>query len=105
MIYLSLSEFLKLPAGTIYSDYQPEIVGHYEPPICRGLYRKGNTIYREGVAPIDFFYASLIAKSINEAKPTIDTIEERWDEEKEWAMFAVYEESDLAVLRSMLPSP
>jgi len=95
MKIVSLPEFLKLPAGTIYSDYEPDI--------CRGLNRKGNTIKQPGEEPIDFFYASLVAECFNGAGPTVDVIESRWGEYEERAMFAVYEAADLEVLKAMLP--
>jgi len=95
MKIMPLPEFLKLPAGTIYSDY--------EPTLCRGLNRKGNTIEYPGEEPIDFFYASLVAECLNGDAPTVDAIESRWGEFEHRALFAVYEPADLVVLKSMLP--
>jgi len=94
MKLLTLPDFLELPAGTIYSDY--------EPTICRGLNRKGNTIRREGEEPIDFFYASLVAESVN-GELMVDRIEQRWGEYEPRAMFAVYESKDLEIIKRLLP--
>lgn len=94
MKIVSLPEFLALPAGTIYSDY--------EPTMCTGLNRKGNTIQNPGEEPIDFFYASLVAECLNEGYPTVDAIESRWGEYDHRALFAIYEPADLEILKSML---
>jgi len=54
----TFSDFVKLPAGTIYS--------HYEPCICTGLFRKGDTITGKNGEAFDFYEASLIAGFDNE---------------------------------------
>lgn len=95
MKILALPEFLKQPAGTIYSDYEPDV--------CSGLNRKGSTIEQPGEEPVDFFYASLVAECVNGESPKVESIESRWGEYDHLALFAVYEPVDLEVLKSMLP--
>jgi hypothetical protein len=53
MKLVTWAEFLNLPVGTIYSNYEPRIV--------TGLYRKGQTLRRSGDdEPIDFYYVDLL---------------------------------------------
>lgn len=51
MKIVTKSEFYKLPDGTLYSEFDPQIF--------RGLKIKNETIYHDG-EPIDFFYEDLI---------------------------------------------
>lgn len=101
MKIVTLQDFFKLPAGTIYSDY--------EPAICTGLFRKGDTCALENGEPFDFFYASVIAECYSESftlendlAPTVDDIETRWGLYDGDAQFAVYEPADLEVMRKLL---
>lgn len=101
MKIVTLQEFFKLPPGTIYSNY--------EPAICAGLFRKGDTCVLENGECFDFFYASACAQCYSEVftrevdlAPTVDDIESRWGLYDGDAQFAVYEPADLAVMRKML---
>jgi hypothetical protein len=93
---VTLQEFFKLPPGTIYSNY--------EPAICTGLFRKGDTCALDNGECFDFFYASVCAEcySENDLTPMVDDVETRWALYDEGAQFAVYEPADLAVMRKML---
>lgn len=96
MKIVTLQDFFKLPAGTIYSDY--------DPAICTGLFRKGDTCALENGEPFDFFYASVGAQCYgeNDLAPTVDDIETRWGLYDGDAQFAVYEPADLEVMRRLL---
>lgn len=94
MKILDFDAFCALPAGTIYSEYQPVT--------CSGLLRKGDTLFDDDGDPIDFYEASLVPMCWNGDPPSIDEIECRWGLFDVGAMFCVYEPADLAVLASLL---
>lgn len=93
MKILNFSEFAALPPGAIFS--------YYEPAICTGLHRKGDTIsYDSG--PKDFFEAHLWPQCWNGEHPTVDNIESRWGMYEYDQLFAVCEPSDVAAIITML---
>lgn len=51
MRIVNKKEFLALPAGTLYSEYDPQVID--------GLFIKGETIFHGGI-PRDYVYESLI---------------------------------------------
>jgi len=91
MKIVNFDEFVELPAGTIYSDY--------EPAVCTGLFRKGDSIRGR-----DFYLSSLVADCWNGDLPTCDVIESRWALYEYDAEFAVYEDDDVVNLLQMLVS-
>lgn len=95
MRILKFSEFAALPPGAIYS--------YYKPAICRGLFRKGETILWDGEAR-DFFESSLVPNCWNGEPPTVDNIVSRWGLYEYDQLFAVFESKDLETLRCMLSS-
>ena len=106
MKIVTLQDFFKLPAGTIYSEYQPAICTDLfrKGETCTGLFRKGDTCALENGEPFDFFYASVCAECYgeNDLAPTVDDIETRWGLYDGDAQFAVYEPADLEVMRKLL---
>lgn len=101
MKVVGFDEFAALPEGTIFS--------YYKPCICEGLYRKGETLYREKIdptsglsGPFDFFECSLVPMCWNGEPPIADDINSRWGMYDFDQQFAVFEEKDLAVLRELL---
>lgn len=89
-------EFAALPPGTIFSAY--------EEAICRGLYRKEDTILIDGT-PRDFVFASLVPNCWNGDAPTVDiTDTARWAEFNYDQRFVVFEPADVAMLKRMLES-
>lgn len=88
MRIVSLEDFLNLPSGTIYSEY--------EPAVCTGLYRKGESL--DG----DFFCSSLIAECLNGDHPTVDGVQSRWGRFAFSAQFVVYDQEDIETIRSLL---
>lgn len=101
MKILKLDEFLKLPIGTIYCEY--------EGGACRGLFRKWETLRNDDEEPCDFFCSSLIAEFANRGindngkNPILDGVCSRWAEFDHNKQFVVYEADDIAQLKSMLP--
>ena len=87
-------EFCSLPAGTVFS--------YYEPCVITGLYRKGDTIAHDADGPSDFWESSIQAECINGDHPTVDDIESRWALYDRDAEFAVYEPEDIAKMKEML---
>ena len=100
MKILTFDEFAALPAGTLFS--------YYEPTICTGLYRKGNTLLGgtplDQGQPFDYFETSLIPISWNgENPPTLEATETRWGEYETGQLYAVLEPADIETLRSLIP--
>jgi hypothetical protein len=95
MKIVGFKEFCALPVGAIFS--------YYEPDICEGLYRKGETILLKG-EPIDYFQAYLVPECWNGEAPTVDEIESRWGLYEEDQQYAVFEPADIQVLLGMLSS-
>lgn len=77
-------DFVKLPVGTIFSFYEPDIV--------YSLCRKGSNIDYEGDV-IDFFYSTIIAKFQNE-EPILTETETRYAL-FDSASFLVYSNEDI----------
>lgn len=109
MRVVSLQEFVKLPAGTIYSGYAScGLDSKYSfPTEINGLFKKGETIGHpesDGPhGPADFFYQPLLAfVDYNSEIPEVDTTLTRWGEFDHEAQFAVYEESDIAAIKEAL---
>jgi len=96
MKILNFKDFCALPAGAIFSYYQPAI--------CTGLHRKGKTISWDG-EPHDFFEYHLIPQCWNGNDPTLDDTQTRWGLYEYEQLFAVLEESDIQAIRNMLPLP
>lgn len=94
MKILDFDSFCALPAGTIYS--------YYEPVTCTGLFRKGDTIVDDGGDALDFWEDSLVPNCWNGDPPSVDEIPCRWGLYDVGAEFAVYEPADIAVLASLL---
>lgn len=86
--------FAALPSGTIFC--------YFEPMICTGLHRKGETLLDEEGRARDFFEAYLVAQCWNGDHPTVDAIECRWGMYDYAQQFAVYEPADIETLRKML---
>lgn len=102
MKIVDFKHFVKYPAGTIFS--------YYEPAVFFGLWRKEKTIYAEedGVYPddcddraTDYFQQSLLPSHEADDKITLGGIE-RWGEFSWDQQYAIYEEADLEVLRDLL---
>src|SRR5262245_48431229 len=93
MKIVNFDELVKLPKGTIYSDY--------EPCVCDGLFRFESVIEYEG-GPKDFFYTSLIGQCDNGEAPVVDDVMSRWGLFDYNAQFAVYEKADLTLIKSMI---
>ena len=96
MKILNFKDFCALPAGTIFS--------YYEPAFCTGLYRKGDTISWDG-EPHDFWEASLVPQCWNGEHPIVNGTESRWALYEEDQLFAVLEDADIQTIRDMLPLP
>ena len=97
MKILTFEDFAALPPGTLFS--------YYEPTICTGLYRKGETI-ADSTQAIDYFETSLIPMSWNgEEPPILEAVESRWGEYEFNQLYAVLEPADIETLRSLLPPP
>lgn len=94
MKIVSLDEFLKLAAGTIYSEYVP--------CVCSGLHRKGDTVKSDSGPDCDFFEASVTAECWNGDHPEVRNIEGRWGLFDDHAQFAVYEQEDILKMTEML---
>lgn len=94
MKILGLDEFLKLPNGTLYSEYKPTV--------CTGLFVKYDTITQPDEDPADFFCVSLIAECVNGEHPTTDNAMSRWAMFDYNAQFAVYESADIKTIRGQL---
>lgn len=94
MKIVSFDEFVKLPVGTIYSDYEPYAV--------MGLFRRLDIIRDDDDRPIDYFYSPLLAQSDNCEEPTIDHTPFRWGTFDYDAQFVVYEEADRKQLAEVL---
>lgn len=91
MRIVTLQEFGELPAGTIFSFFEPAIV--------RGLMRKGETI-KDGEEVIDFFLEELIPAQIEVEAPVgsmlrLVPIQTRWGEFSLDAEFVVYDSVDI----------
>lgn len=93
MKLLSLEEFVKLPSGTIYSEYVPET--------CRGLFVKMDTIeHPEDGPPADFFLQQLLPD--DGCPPELNLTPRRWALFDFSAQFAVYDRNDLAEIARYL---
>jgi hypothetical protein len=96
-------EFAKLPPGTIYMRYEPEIV--------RGLEKKGATLYRDsnypetGNEPSDFFYSDILPYVMADGEGIHwehDEIPSRWGLFDFDEMFMVLEDEDVKKIIEML---
>lgn len=102
MKILNFLDFVALPAGAIFS--------YYDPAICTGLYRKGESLVPDGAVPpvpTDFFKAPLLGECKFYAgrvvePPIVDLTESRWNDYDEHALFAVYEADDIMAIISAL---
>jgi hypothetical protein len=104
MKILTFDEFAALPPGTLFS--------YYEPTICIGLYRKGETLLNSSSPgdninlPFDYFETSLVPICWNgQEPPTLEGVETRWGEYEDGQLYAVFEPADIETLRSLLPPP
>lgn len=93
MKIVKFNEFVKMPAGTIFS--------YYEPHVTRGLYRKGESIAYDGELS-DFYEAPVMAESWNLCEPVVDDTECRWGMFDYDEMYAIYEEEDIVKMIEML---
>lgn len=96
MKLVNFDTFAALPAGTVFS--------YFEPQVCSGLFRKGNTIYgdMDNRDPIDFFQSSFVPECINGADPTVDGVQSRWGLFEYEQQFAVLDTQDIETLMGML---
>jgi hypothetical protein len=93
MLILNFDKFAALPAGAIFS--------FYEPAVCQGLYRKEDTLFRDTGEPRDFFLESLVPNCWNGEHPSIGEGTFRWGAYDFDQLFAVFEEEDLKCLREL----
>ncbi len=100
MKLVNFKDFAGLPAGTLFS--------YYEPAIFTGLWSKGKTIISDGqygmpVGPIDYFQRSLLPSISGDLHdPIIAGVTERWGEYEYTQLYCIYEEQDLDVLRKLV---
>jgi hypothetical protein len=99
MKIISFKEFAKLPSGTIFS--------YYDPNIFLGLWRKEETIYDKSIGfdddygAIDYLQRSLLPYHLTDDEIEIGG-KERWGEFSWDQQYAVYEEEDLKTLKELL---
>jgi hypothetical protein len=100
---VSYNQFLDLPPGTIFSAYKPKIT--------TGLYRKEDTWLTDPPPTDDwcrgdFLYRTILADSPVSSEDMMLVLMDdslgRWGQFDPDALFAVYEPSDLDMLRAML---
>lgn len=96
MKILKFDEFIKLPKGTIYS--------YYEPCLCVGLYRKGDSIKHPDGIFRDYFEASVVPFCEQGDDPVVDGIEGRWALFEYDQLYAVFDADDIMEAVSMLTS-
>lgn len=94
MKIIGFEDFAASPVGTIFS--------YYEPAICNGLYRKGETLRDGGGDTIDFFESTIMAACWNGEHPVVDDIQCRWGMYDFSQQFAVYEPKDIEAMVAML---
>lgn len=95
MRIVGLDEFAGLPAGTVYSAYDPAIV--------RGLFVKGETIQNDDGWPADFFETEVVPQQIdNDDSPEGIGMRGRWGEFDPDAKFVVYDRDDVAQIVALL---
>lgn len=90
---ITFKEFAEMPEGTIFS--------YFEPMICTGIHRKGETIF-DGDRPIDYFEESLVADCWNGEPPTVGDGVTRWGLFEFDQQYAIYESGDIETLVSLL---
>ncbi len=90
----SLKDFLKLPSGTIYSDY--------EKGATYGLFKKHESLDNGPGLVGDFFMESLLAEQDHDAAPFQSGGISRWALYEADAQFVVYEKEDLLWLTNIL---
>ena len=94
MKILNYEEFVKMPPGTIYSEY--------EPCHTNGLFRKGDSIQYDDGFIGDFWLEPVIAGCMNGDPPSMQGMIERWATYDYDEMFTVYEEDDLDYMKQLL---
>ncbi|RTK93412.1 MAG: hypothetical protein EKK64_10240 [Neisseriaceae bacterium] len=97
MRIVNFKEFVELPSGTIFS--------YYEPDVYVGLFRKEDTIYdswenSKSKEAIDYFQVSLLPQT--DFNQEFFGLKERWGEFSWEQQYAIYEESDLQILRKLI---
>jgi hypothetical protein len=92
MRIVNFEEFVKLPVGTVYSYWEPEI--------ATGLYRRGDICHDTNGKPIDFYESNLIAWKYyygsRDTAPFVDLTPGRWGLYDYDQLFVIYEEADIA---------
>ena len=96
MRVVNLTEFANLPAGTVFS--------HFEPAIVRGLFVKGETCQADGAWVQDFFETDVIPQQLLDDERLTDEIGtcSRWGEMDVDAQFMVYDDNDVAKMVELL---
>ncbi len=84
MRIVTFQEFALLPEGTIFSYFtSPEMYG------CHGLFRKGETVFREDGTPMDFWELDLIGRpSLQDQGPGFEDFEVARAEDR-WGLLRV----------------
>ena len=94
MKILNFEEFIKMPEGTIFSEYEPCIVG--------GLWRKGENLPEHDGIISDFWKTPILAECCNGNHPEVTDCQERWATYDYDEQFAVYEDEDLNAMRELI---
>ncbi len=95
MRIVDFDTFVKLPPGTVFSFYEPDI--------CTGLHvLDGIVAGQKGEMPGDFFYTDLTASCWNGDPPTCQCLCQRDGMFDYSRQFAIYEEEDLKNIREKL---
>jgi hypothetical protein len=90
----SIQDFLKLPPGTVYSDYEQGMV--------IGLFKKHESTDNGPEHVGDFFMESITGKQDHDAAPFNSGGIGRWALYEPDAQFLVYEKEDLLWMTSIL---
>ena len=94
MKIVSYDEFLKLPNGTVFSNWTPCIVSE--------LYVKRDTLTNEENELIDFYYEDVIGFSINGEDPKFERAVSRDGCFDHSSMYAIYEKSEVKEMIELL---
>lgn len=95
MKIVTFDEFVKLPKGTVYCEW--------EPAVASGLFVKDESITFDGDAPRDFFTQPLLPRHDGDPDVVIfPDYGERWGMYEFDQLFAVYEANDVARLIDLL---